>query len=62
MLIFTFILVFWSPSRIGLHTVIFKKHIIVLIWCIVAAASLECSIFSYNTCAALGNALQIHRT
>ena len=37
MLIFRFILLFGGPSRIGLHTLIFRKHIIFLKCCISAA-------------------------
>ena len=40
MLIFRVILLAGGPGRIGLHTLIFKTHIIFLIWC-TAAASLH---------------------
>ena len=37
MQIFRFMLLCGDPSRIHLHTLIFKKHIIFLIWFIAAA-------------------------
>ena len=36
MLIFRFMLLFGGRDRLALHTLIFKKHIIFLTWCIAA--------------------------
>lgn len=38
MLILRFMLLFESPSRTGLHNLIFRKHIIFLIQCIAATS------------------------